>query len=105
LDLVNLEAGNAGPATSLAQQSDLGPDRGAGMPAIDERAREAYRERLDEVEADIDDAHANNDLARIELAQRDRDYLVDELARAIGLGGRIRTVGGDAERARTSVTR
>lgn len=109
LDLVSLEQGHAGPGATIGREADrdgeLGPDTGAGMPAIDEHAREAYRRRLEEVEADIDDAHANNDLARLELATRDRDYLVDELARAVGLGGRIRTVGGDAERARTSVTR
>ena len=46
-----------------------------------------------------------NDLARAELAQYDRGYLIAELTRAAGLGGRNREVGGTAERARTSVTR
>ena len=39
------------------------------------------------------------------LAERDREYLVGELARATGLGGRQRRSGSAAERARTSVTR
>lgn len=46
-----------------------------------------------------------NDMGRVELAQRDREYLIAELAAAVGLGGRSRTVGGTAERAGTSVTR
>ena len=41
----------------------------------------------------------------MELAQRDREYLIAELSSAVGLGGRTRSVGGSAERARTSVTR
>lgn len=76
-----------------------------GMPLLDAEARSAYRRRLVEVEEDIDDAHASDDLARLELAERDREYLMAELSSAVGLGGRYRTTGGDAERARTSVTR
>ncbi|HJQ42682.1 MAG TPA: hypothetical protein VJ831_06330 [Jatrophihabitantaceae bacterium] len=76
-----------------------------GLPALDDQARAAYRRRLAEVEEDIDDAVACNDPVRVELARRDRDFLVAELSRAVGLGGRIRTVGGNAERARTSVFR
>jgi hypothetical protein len=35
----------------------------------------------------------------------DRDYLVHELTRAYGLGGRYRLIGATSERARASVTR
>lgn len=77
----------------------------AGLPVLDEEAKAAYRRRLREVEADLDEAVADNDLARQQLAERDKDYLVAELTRAVGLGGRSRTTGGTAERARTSVTR
>lgn len=76
-----------------------------GLPILDEQARAAYRRRLAEVEEDIDDATATNDMARRALAQRDREFLVAELKRAVGLGGRAREVGGSTERARTSVTR
>ncbi|CAN5357941.1 hypothetical protein BH23ACT3_BH23ACT3_02900 [soil metagenome] len=54
---------------------------------------------------DIDEATRLNDTGRVEFAQRDREYLIAELTSAVGLGGRNRTVGGDAERARSSVTR
>ena len=78
---------------------------GGGLPVLDSSAKEAYRRRLADIDEDIADAEENNDLGRIALAERDRDYLVAELRRATGLGGRDRTVADDAERARVSVTR
>lgn len=95
LDLVAVDLG------SLPGQ----PRADAALPAIDEQARAAYRRRLAEVDDDIDEATRMNDLGRLALAERDRDYLMAELGHAVGLTGRLRTVGGTAERARTSVTR
>ncbi|NYI46498.1 tetratricopeptide (TPR) repeat protein [Nocardioides aromaticivorans] len=77
----------------------------AGLPVLDEEARASYRRRLGEVEDDLAEAERDNDEARRELASRDREYLLAELSGAVGLGGRSRTTGGTAERARTSVTR
>jgi tetratricopeptide (TPR) repeat protein len=93
---------------ATADQGGVDEDRQggqAGIPVLDAEARNAYRRRLVEVEEDIDQARADHDLARLELAERDRDYLMAELSSAVGLGGRARTTGGVAERARTSVTR
>lgn len=75
------------------------------LPVIDEQAREAYRRRLAEVEQDIADAEADNDVGRADRATCDREFLLAELSSAVGLGGRLRGTGGAAERARTSVTR
>jgi tetratricopeptide (TPR) repeat protein len=93
-DLVRLETGAA-------------PNQGAdvGVPVLDEAAKAAYRRRLAEIDEDIEEARVANDLGRIDLAERDREYLVAELQRAVGLGGRDRKVLDDAERARVSVTR
>jgi hypothetical protein len=80
--------------------------RDAGvLPHLDAEAREAYRRRLQEVQDDLDQAETNHDTARAELAQRDRDYLISELTRAVGLGGRDRGSGTPQERARTTITR
>lgn len=95
LDLVVAERGSA--------PDD--PEPQWGLPKLDDQARAAYRRRLAEVDDDIAEAVANNDPVRAELAQRDRDFLVAELSRAVGLGGRIRLDGSDAERARTAVFR
>ncbi|MBJ8341863.1 hypothetical protein JGU71_23535 [Antrihabitans sp. YC3-6] len=82
-----------------------GHDVADPVPVIDVLARAAYRRRLDEVDQDIAEAQHNNDLARVDLASRDREFLLAELSGAVGLGGRLRHTGGAAERARTSVTR
>lgn len=104
LDLVAAEHGGAVPESFTDPGVDFVTD-GAGLPMLDDQARDAYRRRLADVDEDIEDARRNHDIGRLELAERDRDYLVAELQRAVGLGGVTRTTGGTAERARTSVTR
>jgi tetratricopeptide (TPR) repeat protein len=104
LDLVAVEEGTL-PVDRPERPAGLDTDAGAGLPVLDRQAREAYRRRLAEVDEDIADAERMHDVGRLELAQRDREYLLAELSSAVGLGGRARVVGSTAERARTSVTR
>ncbi|MGH9192361.1 MAG: hypothetical protein ACRDZ0_07795 [Acidimicrobiales bacterium] len=74
-------------------------------PALDAQAKRAYRRRLLELQADVDDAAACNDPMRGERAQVEIDALLRELERAVGLGGRDRPTGSGAERARINVVR
>jgi tetratricopeptide (TPR) repeat protein len=104
LDLVAVEQGTLRTGRAMGG-ADVPADAGSGLPALDDAARAAYRRRLADVDEDIEEATRLNDLGRVELAQRDREYLIAELTRAVGLGGRQRVIGSDAERARTSVTR
>jgi tetratricopeptide (TPR) repeat protein len=92
LDLVAAETG---------QQIALG-DAGE---MLDERAKAAYRRRLAEIEDDIEQARAVEDAEREAQADAERDFLVQELARAVGLGGRDRRAASASERARSGVTR
>jgi tetratricopeptide (TPR) repeat protein len=92
LDLVAAEAG---------QQMALG-DAGE---MLDERAKTAYRRRLAEIEDDIEQARALEDAEREAQADAERDFLVRELSRAVGLGGRDRRAASASERARSGVTR
>jgi tetratricopeptide (TPR) repeat protein len=92
LDLVAVETG---------QQVALG-DAGE---MLDERAKTAYRHRLAEIEDDIDQARALEDTVREAQADAERDFLVRELARAVGMGGRDRRSASASERARSGVTR
>ena len=72
---------------------------------IDVQALKAYRERLDELHAEIDLARSDTDLAAIGRLVEERDQLLTEVRRTTGLGGRIRTVANDpAERARKAVS-
>jgi tetratricopeptide (TPR) repeat protein len=105
LDLIGVEQGSLPivprPVDHTAEHHE--PSH-AGLH-LDDQARAAYQRRLLDIDEDIEDATRQNDLARIALAQDDREYLINELARAIGLGGRSRVAGATSERARTSVTR
>jgi hypothetical protein len=101
LDLVAVETG----ASRLGTPPSPHGFADSGLPVLDERARHAYQRRLVEVDDDIAEATLMNDLGRLELAQRDRDYLIAELTQAVGLAGRHRLVGSTSEQARTSVTR
>jgi hypothetical protein len=104
MDLVALESGaNApvGPSESELLSSGLG-DAGE---MLDARAKETYRRRLAEIDEDIEEARAMGDTGRATQAGAERDFLVRELSRAVGLGGRERRAGSTSERARASVTR
>ena len=88
------------PATQLA---GLVAPAGAA-PVLDDQARAAYKARLTELDQDIDDATADSDLERAARATAERDALISELTRALGMGGRSRRLGDDSERARKAVT-
>jgi len=65
----------------------------------------AYRARLAELDDDLAEAEAANDIVRAERARTERDFLLDELSSSIGLGGRARASGADpVERLRKAVT-
>ena len=104
MDLVALESGANAPvghSEPELQSSGLG-DAGE---MLDARAKEAYRRRLAEIDEDIEEARAMGDTGRATQAGAERDFLVRELSRAVGLGGRERRAGSTSERARASVTR
>ncbi len=74
------------------------------MDLLDDQARAAYRRRLEELDADLDDAVLAHDDGRAARAQEERAALVAELSAAAGLSGRSRRMGDDVDRARKSVT-
>ena len=78
-------------------------ERGTGE-VLDGSARVAYEQRVRDLQRDLDEAERDNDRGRAEQARVELDAVVDELTAALGLGGRARTSGGSAERARSAVT-
>jgi tetratricopeptide (TPR) repeat protein len=74
-----------------------------GGVALDAVARAAYEQRIRDLTEDIDEAQSNNDTGRAARLEDERDALLTELARALGLSGRGRPQGSDAERARKAV--
>jgi tetratricopeptide (TPR) repeat protein len=104
LDLVIEDERAASPHDGeLDREAPLALSRDAGE-VLDRRAKEAYRRRLAEIESDLEEARQCGDAYRTEQAMAERRFLARELARAVGLGGRDRRVGSNAERARASVT-
>ena len=71
---------------------------------LDPESRREYRRRLADLAEEIDRAEADQDLARLEPSRVEYARLVEELAKATGLGGRSRKLGDRAERARSAAT-
>jgi hypothetical protein len=72
---------------------------------LDLEALRQYRKRLADLDEELDQAEANHDLARYSKCGTEREALLKEVARATGLGGKVRKNGSPAERARLNVTR
>jgi hypothetical protein len=87
----------------LVGADDDAGDRGDAGSVLDAEAVQRYRHRLLELREELEEAEGFADAARAERARGEIDFLSQELARAVGLGGRERRVGGAAERARTTV--
>jgi hypothetical protein len=95
-------AGSAvsGPGIEVRSRGDS--DAG---PILDSEAKRAYRARVAELQEEIDEAESFNDPERAARARAELAFVARELASAVGLHGRDRKTGSDAERARVNVTR
>jgi tetratricopeptide (TPR) repeat protein len=111
---VDLEAAEGQPGQAAPRGSRAGggereltarPDLGDAGALLDATAKAAYQARLGELRAELEEAEDFNDPARAAKARQERDFLVRELARAVGLGGRDRRAASHAERARLNATR
>jgi class 3 adenylate cyclase/tetratricopeptide (TPR) repeat protein len=87
-------SGNSG-APSLRQ---------GGLEILDQPAKAAYRRRLVDLRAELNEAEEFNDAGRAERARAEIEVLTGQLTAAVGLGGRPRVTGSAAERARSTVT-
>jgi predicted ATPase len=111
---VDLEAADrrpapAAPVTSSAVTGEpelaVRPDLGDAGSMLDASAKAAYQTRLRDLRAELAEAEEFRDPARAAKARAELDFLVAELARGVGLGGRDRRAASHAERARLNVTR
>jgi hypothetical protein len=95
-----------GQTTSAAFEEPevRGALRAAGLPLLDATAKASYRRRLAELREDLAEAERHHDAGRAEQAREEIEALTEQLAAAVGLGGRDRSTGSAAERARTTVT-
>jgi hypothetical protein len=77
-------------------------DSGAGE-LIDRQALAAYRQRLAELDGELDEARSWSDEARLARLRLEREALLGEVRAAAGLAGRGRRFGSAGERARIAV--
>jgi tetratricopeptide (TPR) repeat protein len=104
LELLSAAAGNRPDGRARRADPDLAGSAAPELdPILDDRARADYSRRLDELDAELERAHAWSDPERAARLEDERDVLVGELARAVGLRGRTRDFPAPAERARVSV--
>lgn len=83
-------------------RGDLLPDAG---PVLDAKARTEYKQRLDDLRKDLEEAERFFDSDRAERARNEMNTIARQLASAVGLGGRDRRISSQAERARCTVTK
>ncbi len=103
-ELAEAEAanGNRHPSTETRRTtSDLG-DAG---PLLDATARGQYRRRIAELREEVAEAARCNDTARATLLRSELESLREQIAAAVGLGGRSRKAASHTERARLMVTK
>lgn len=85
-----------GAGKGVAAESGLGE-------LLDKRALSEYRRRLRALDHELAEAEEWSDIGRVDSIRSERDALLNELARATGLNGRVRTTGSSQERARVAV--
>jgi eukaryotic-like serine/threonine-protein kinase len=105
LELVSETRGVAPRSARRAEPSLEGAPFADTGEILDARAKEEYRRRLTELDDELAEARDFADPERVARVEQEREFLLRELAGAIGLGGRRRREGSSAERARVSVTR
>lgn len=104
LDLVS--GGGDGLGRSSATVDGTAPGGWGDAGAIlDERAKAEYRQRIRDIEDELDEARDWNDPERESRAREELEFFTKELAGAVGLGGRDRKAASASERARVNVTR
>ena len=92
------KASNAAQSCQVKRLSDAGP-------ILDAQAKTQYKHRLDDLRSDLNEAERLNDNRRAEEARTEMKALAEQLAAAVGLGGRDRRLGSETERARCAVTK
>jgi tetratricopeptide (TPR) repeat protein len=93
--------------TSAREAEEAGLSMGADDAGdlLDPAAKAAYKRRLDDLEAELQEAEEFNDSGRAASAKAEIEFLARELSSALGLTGRSRKSASSAERARLTVTK
>ncbi len=106
LELVGGPGPGAAAAGGVSGELEIrargGDDAG---PLLDAHAKAEYRQRVSDLQEELEEAETFNDPERASRARAELDFISSELSAAVGLGGRDRRAAASAERARVNVTR
>jgi class 3 adenylate cyclase/tetratricopeptide (TPR) repeat protein len=97
----SVQASHGAGEGELVTRSSLG---NAGA-LLDGQAKADYKRRLEDLRVELDEAERFNDPGRAARAREEIGFVTNQLAAAIGLGGRDRVAASNAERARLAVTK
>src|SRR5262249_48633178 len=101
--------GHATPAFCSSKQAPSGDAVTARLQSasaiLDSKAKLEYKRRIEELRKDVEEAERFNDSYRASKSRSEIDTIAEQLAAAIGLGGRARQAASDAERARSNITK
>jgi hypothetical protein len=89
---------------SSPETSEIVAGLGDAGERLDASARAAYRQRLQDLEAELVEATEWADTGRAEKLRAEIEFLREELSAAFGLGGRARKAADTSDRARKAVT-
>jgi non-specific serine/threonine protein kinase len=107
--VLDLAAAGHGRPAHIHGSPPSGPEARVGPgdagPVLDDKAKAAYRQRLEELAEELEEAERWADIGRADRARTEIDALTDQLASAVGLGGRDRRAASEVERARVNVTK
>jgi hypothetical protein len=92
--------------TGKAEPTDVQVATGLGDAGeiLDPPARAQYKERLESLRAELEEAKSFNDTGRVETLQEEIDFISEELSAAFGLGGRAKKAADSTQRIRKTVT-
>ncbi|MEE9269758.1 MAG: hypothetical protein V3V49_05795 [Candidatus Krumholzibacteria bacterium] len=94
-----------------AKPSDFDADQpvvtglGNAGPILDSKAKEEYRERLNTLQKEREDAEKDSDQARLSKINEEAELLISQLGGAYGLGGRGRKALDNEENVRKAVSK
>jgi hypothetical protein len=97
--------GQGSPGPTAGREDELAVAGWSGDAVLDATSRAAYRARLLELQAEIQEVEQFGDADGAERLRTEFEFITRELTIAVGLGGRARRHGGEGERARQSVTK
>ncbi len=110
-----LSSGSADPSTAETfvgreEALPVGVTVRAGLTGdageiLDAQAKREYKRRLQELSEELEEQRERGNHERADQLETEIDFVTRELERSIGLGGRDRHTGSNAERARLNVTR